>query len=112
VSEVFHYAGFNRIDPDARLSGPAPERRSYGSWVSFSDPDGNAWLLQEITTRLPGRVAGDTTYASTSDLAQALRRAEAAHGQHEKRTGQRDQNWPDWYAEYMRREQSGEELPQ
>jgi catechol 2,3-dioxygenase-like lactoylglutathione lyase family enzyme len=112
VSEVFHYAGFNRIDPDARLSGPAPERRRYGSWVSFSDPDGNAWLLQEITTRLPGRVAGDTTYASTSDLAQALRRAEAAHGQHEKRTGQRDQNWPDWYAEYMRREQSGEELPQ
>jgi catechol 2,3-dioxygenase-like lactoylglutathione lyase family enzyme len=112
VSEVFHYAGFNRIDPDARLSGPAPERRSYGSWVSFSDPDGNAWLLQEITTRLPGRVAGDTTYASTSDLAQALRRAEAAHGQHEKRTGQRDQDWPGWYAEYMRREQSGEELPQ
>jgi catechol 2,3-dioxygenase-like lactoylglutathione lyase family enzyme len=112
VSEVFHYAGFNRIDPDARLSGPAPERRSYGSWVSFSDPDGNAWLLQEITTRLPGRVAGDTTYASTSDLAQALRRAEAAHGQHEKQTGQRDQDWPGWYAEYMRREQSGEELPQ
>jgi catechol 2,3-dioxygenase-like lactoylglutathione lyase family enzyme len=112
VSEVFHYAGFNRVDPDARLSGPAPERRSYGSWVSFSDPDGNAWLLQEITTRLPGRVAGDTTYASTSDLAQALRRAETAHGQHEKRTGQRDQDWPGWYAEYMRREQSGEELPQ
>ena len=112
VSEVFHYAGWNRVDPDARLSGPAPDRRSYASFVSFSDPDGNGWLLQEITTRLPGRVAGDTTYASASDLAQALRRAEAAHGQHEKRTGQRDQNWPDWYAEYMRREQSGEELPQ
>jgi catechol 2,3-dioxygenase-like lactoylglutathione lyase family enzyme len=112
VSEVFHYAGWNRVDPDARLSGPAPDRRSYASFVSFSDPDGNGWLLQEITTRLPGRVAGDTTYASTGDLAQALRRAEAAHGQHEKRTGQRDQNWPDWYAEYMRREQSGEELPQ
>jgi catechol 2,3-dioxygenase-like lactoylglutathione lyase family enzyme len=111
VSEVFHYAGWNRVDPDARLSGPAPDRRSYASFVSFSDPDGNGWLLQEITTRLPGRVAGDTTYASTSELAQALRRAEAAHGQHEKRTGQRDQNWPDWYAEYMRREQSGEELP-
>jgi catechol 2,3-dioxygenase-like lactoylglutathione lyase family enzyme len=112
VSEVFHYAGWNRVDPDARLSGPAPDRRSYASFVSFSDPDGNGWLLQEITTRLPGRVAGDTTYASTSDLAQALRRAEAAHGQHEKRTGQRDQDWPGWYAEYMRREQSGEELPQ
>jgi catechol 2,3-dioxygenase-like lactoylglutathione lyase family enzyme len=102
VSEVFHYAGLNRVDPDARLSGPAPDRRSYASFVSFSDPDGNGWLLQEITTRLPGRVAGDTTYTSAGDLAQALRRAEAAHGQHEKRTGQRDQNWPDWYAEYMR----------
>ena len=111
VSEVFHYAGVNRIDPDARLSGPAPERRSYGSWVSFSDPDGNAWLVQEITTRLPGRVAGDTTYASVPDLAQALRRAEAAHGLHEKRTGQRDADWPSWYAEYMVKEQSGEELP-
>jgi catechol 2,3-dioxygenase-like lactoylglutathione lyase family enzyme len=111
VSEVFHYAGWNRVAPDARLSGPAPDRHSYASFVSFSDPDGNGWLLQEITTRLPGRVAGDTTYASAGDLAQALRRAEAAHGEHEKRTGQRDQNWPDWYAEYMRREQSGEELP-
>ena len=112
VSEVFHYAGWNRVDPDARLSGPAPDQRSYASFVSFSDPDGNGWLLQEITTRLPGRVAGDTTYASAGDLAQALRRAAAAHGQHEERTGQRDENWPDWYAEYMRREQSGEELPQ
>ncbi len=111
VSEVFHFAGWNRIAPDARVSGPAPDRRSYASFVSFSDPDGNGWLVQEITTRLPGRVAGDTTYASTSDLAQALRRAEAAHGQHEKRTGERDQDWPSWYAEYMRREQSGEELP-
>ena len=111
VSEVFHFAGWNRIAPDARVSGPAPDRRSYASFVSFSDPDGNGWLVQEITTRRPGRVAGDTTYASTSDLAQALRRAEAAHGQHEKRTGQRDQDWPSWYAEYMRREQSGEELP-
>jgi catechol 2,3-dioxygenase-like lactoylglutathione lyase family enzyme len=111
VSEVFHYAGWNRVDPDARLSGPAPDRRSYASFVSFSDPDRNGWLLQEITTRLPGRVAGDTTYASAGDLSQALRRAEAAHGQHEARTGQRDQNWPDWYAEYLVREQSGEELP-
>ena len=111
VSEVFHFAGWNRIAPDARLSGPAPDRRSYGSFVSFSDPDGNGWLLQEITTRLPGRVAGDTTYASVSDLAQALRRAEAAHGQHERRTGQRDADWPTWYAEYMIAEQAGTELP-
>lgn len=111
VSEVFHYAGFNRVDSKARLSGPAEDRRSYGSFLSFSDPDGNGWVLQEITTRLPGRVAGDTTYASTNDLSQALRRAEAAHGEHEKRTGQRDADWPTWYAEYMAREQCGEELP-
>jgi catechol 2,3-dioxygenase-like lactoylglutathione lyase family enzyme len=119
VTEVFHndgvYAGpdepylFGRV----RVSGPDPEHRSYRSFASFHDPDGNGWLFQEITTRLPGRVAGDTTYASASDLASALRRAAAAHGEHEKRTGgQRDENWPDWYAEYMVREQSGEELPQ
>jgi catechol 2,3-dioxygenase-like lactoylglutathione lyase family enzyme len=111
VSEVFHYAGLNRVDSQERLSGPAQDRRSYGSFVSFSDPDGNGWLLQEVTTRLPGRVAGDTTYASVGDLSQALRRAEAAHGQHEKRTGQRDLNWPDWYAAYMVAEHAGEELP-
>jgi len=111
VSEVFHYAGFNRVDPRARLSGPAPERQSYRSWVSFSDPDGNTWLVQEVTTRLPGRVAGETTYTSVSEVASALRRASTAHGEHEKRTGQRDENWPDWYAEYMVREQSGEALP-
>jgi catechol 2,3-dioxygenase-like lactoylglutathione lyase family enzyme len=112
VSEVFHYAGWNRVDPDARLSGPAPDRRSYASFVSFSDPDGNGWLLQEITTRLPGRVdVAETAFASTADLASALRRAEAAHGEHEKRTGQRDANWPEWYAAYMVAEQAGTELP-
>lgn len=111
VSEVYHYAGFNRLDPGARLSGPAPDRASYGSFVSFSDPDGNLWLVQEVTTRLPGRVAGETTYPSIGELSQALRRAEAAHGRHEARTGERDANWPDWYAEYMVREQAGEELP-
>jgi catechol 2,3-dioxygenase-like lactoylglutathione lyase family enzyme len=112
VSEVFHFAGFNRIAPGARLSGPAPERRSYGSFVSFSDPDGNGWVVQEITTRLPGRVAGDTTYASADDLKQALWRAALAHGEHEKRTGGvRDENWPEWYAAYMVAEQSGEALP-
>jgi len=118
ISEVFHdaggvYAGTDEpyLFGELRVSGPDPEHRSYRSFASFGDPDGNGWLLQEITARLPDRVAGDTTYASAGDLSQALRRAEAAHGQHEARTGQRDQNWPDWYAEYMVREQSGEELP-
>jgi catechol 2,3-dioxygenase-like lactoylglutathione lyase family enzyme len=112
VSEVFHYAGFNRVDPHARLSGPAPDRTSYGSFLSFSDPDGNGWLVQEITTRLPGRIDhAETDFGSASDLAAALRRAEAAHGEHEKRTGQRDANWPDWYARYMVAEQAGAELP-
>jgi catechol 2,3-dioxygenase-like lactoylglutathione lyase family enzyme len=112
VSEVFHYAGFNRLDPNARLSGPAPNRSSYGSWVSFSDPDGNLWLLQEITTRLPGRTDSNaTTFASAADLAGAMRRASVAHGEHEKRTGQHDENWPEWYAAYMVAEQAGTELP-
>ena len=84
-----------------RISGPDPEHRSYRSFASFSDPDGNGWLLQEVTTRLPGASPATTNYASASDLARALRRAAAAHGEHEKRTGQRDANWPDWYAEYM-----------
>jgi catechol 2,3-dioxygenase-like lactoylglutathione lyase family enzyme len=110
VSEVFHYAAAPAPFGD-QVSGLAPDHLSYGSYATFSDPDGNGWLLQEVTTRFPGRVAGDTTYVSAYDLSQALRRAEAAHGQHEKRTGQRDENWADWYAEYMVREQSGEELP-
>ena len=110
VSEVFHFA--KAPAPfGGRVGGLAPDHLSYGSYATFSDPDGNGWLLQEVTTRFPGRVAGDTTYASVADLSEALRRAEAAHGQHEKRTGQRDANWPAWYAEYMVREQSGEELP-
>ena len=121
VSEVFHggdnvYAGpdepylFGRI----RISGPDPEHRSYRSFASFLDPDGNGWLLQELTTRLPGRIdSATTTFASVSDLASAMRRASKAHGEHEARTGgQRDENWPDWYAAYMVAEQSGQELPQ
>ncbi len=119
ASEVFHDAGGVFAGGDQpylfgrrRVSGLDPEHRSYRSFVSFSDPDGNGWLLQEITTRLPGRVAGETAYASASDLSQALRRASRAHGQHEARTGQADPNWPDWYAEYMVREQAGAELPQ
>jgi catechol 2,3-dioxygenase-like lactoylglutathione lyase family enzyme len=112
VSEVFHFAGWNRIATDARVSGPAPDRRSYASFVSFNDPDGNGWLLQEITTRLPGRIdPGATAFGSASELASAFRRAEAAHGEHEKRTGQRDADWPSWYAAYMVAEQAGTELP-
>jgi catechol 2,3-dioxygenase-like lactoylglutathione lyase family enzyme len=120
ISEVFHDAAGVYAGPDEpylfgrlRVSGPDPEHRSYRSFASFSDPDGNGWLFQEITTRLPGRIDPATTsFASANDLASALRRAGAAHGEHEKRTGgQRDDNWPDWYAEYMVREQAGEELP-
>ena len=118
VSDVFHDAGSVHSGPDdpylfgcVRVSGADPEHRSYRSFASFKDPDGNGWLFQEITTRLPGRVAGETTYSSASDLAQALRRAEAAHGEHEKRIGHADPNWPDWYAEYMVRELAGKELP-
>jgi catechol 2,3-dioxygenase-like lactoylglutathione lyase family enzyme len=111
VGEVFHYAA-GPAPFGSQVRGPAPDHLSYGSYAKFSDPDGNGWLLQEVTTRFPGRVAGDTTYASVGDLAQALRRAEAAHGKHEARTGQRHQNWSDWYAEHMVREQRGEELPQ
>jgi catechol 2,3-dioxygenase-like lactoylglutathione lyase family enzyme len=110
ASEIFHYAG-GPAPFGGQRSGIAPDHLSYGSYATFSDPDGNGWLLQEVTTRLPGRVAGGTAYASASDLAQALRRAEAAHGQHEQRTGQRDENWPDWYAAYMVAELAGQELP-
>ena len=108
VGEVFH------LSPAGAVPGPDPENRSYGSFALFSDPDGNTWLLQEITTRLTGRIdSAATSFASASDLASAFRRAEAAHGEHEKRTGgQRDENWPDWYAAYMVAEQSGGELPQ
>jgi catechol 2,3-dioxygenase-like lactoylglutathione lyase family enzyme len=115
VGAVFHEESLGgRFEYGARwrASGPAPDRSSYGSFASFNDPDGNAWLLQEVTTRLPGRVdSAATSFASTSDLARAMERASAAHGEHEKRIGQADPNWPDWYAEYMVREQSGEELP-
>jgi catechol 2,3-dioxygenase-like lactoylglutathione lyase family enzyme len=106
VSEVFH------LGPDGRVSGPDPERRSYRSRASFSDPDGNNWLLQEVTTRLPGRIeTAATSFGSASDLASAMRRASAAHGEHEKRIGEADPNWPDWYAEYMVSEQTGAEPP-
>jgi catechol 2,3-dioxygenase-like lactoylglutathione lyase family enzyme len=109
VSEVFHREGPGR----PALNGPHPARASYSSFATFSDPDGNEWLLQEVTMRLPGRVDADaTSFASASDLASAMRRASAAHGEHEARMGgQRDENWPDWYAEYIVAEQAGKELP-
>jgi catechol 2,3-dioxygenase-like lactoylglutathione lyase family enzyme len=109
VSELFHRAGPGQPP----LSGPDPARRSYFSYATFSDPDGNEWLLQEVTARFPGRIdANATSFASVSDLASAMRRASVAHGEHEMRAGgQRDENWPDWYAEYMVAEQAGKELP-
>jgi predicted enzyme related to lactoylglutathione lyase len=119
ASDVWHGPPF---PPEARQAGVDPERTSYGSFFSFSDPDGNVWLVQEVTTRLPGRVdAAGTAFASTADLERALRRAEAAHGEHEKRTGHRlkaeltervrDEDWPAWYASYMVAEQAGTDLP-
>jgi catechol 2,3-dioxygenase-like lactoylglutathione lyase family enzyme len=120
ISEVFHGAGDVYAGPDepylfgrTRVNGPDPERKSYRSFASFSDPDGNGWLFQEITARQPGRVdATATTFASANDLASAFRRAATAHGEHEKRAGQRDENWPEWYAAYMVAEQSGGKLPE
>ena len=121
VSDAFHHEGDVHTGPDEpylfgrrRVSGPDPERRTYQSYASFNDPDGNGWLLQEVTARLPGRVdPSETTFSSVADVASALRRAAAAHGEHEKRNGsQHDVNWPDWYAEYIVREQAGQELPQ
>jgi catechol 2,3-dioxygenase-like lactoylglutathione lyase family enzyme len=116
VSEAFHEgapgARFHHDGTNGRVSGPAPENASYGSFASFSDPDGNGWLFQEVTTRLPGRVdPAVTSFGSASDLADAMRRASAAHGEHEKRIGGADANWPDWYARYMVAEQAGTELP-
>ncbi len=118
VSEAFHDAGGVYAGPDEpylfgrlRVSGADPEHRSYRSFASFKDPDGNGWLFQEVTTRLPGRVDGDTTFTSSTELAAALRRAAAAHGEHEKRIGQHDADWPDWYATYIVQEQAGKELP-
>jgi catechol 2,3-dioxygenase-like lactoylglutathione lyase family enzyme len=119
VSETFHDAGNVYAGPDepylfgsVRVSGPDPEHRSYRSYASFSDPDGNGWLLQEVTERLPGRVEAGTAFTSAAVLAATLRRAAAAHGEHEKRTGEHDVNWPEWYAEYIVNEQAGKPLPQ
>ena len=120
ISGVFHDAAGVYAGPDepylfgrVRVGGADPDHRSYRSFASFSDPDGNGWLFQELTHRAPGRVDTDAaTFTSLAELAAALRRAETAHGEHEKRTGgQRDENWPEWYAEYLIREQAGQDLP-
>jgi catechol 2,3-dioxygenase-like lactoylglutathione lyase family enzyme len=109
ASEVFHGSPFS---PAGCISGPDPEHQSYRSYVTFEDPDGNAWIVQEVTRRAPGRIdPATTTFASATDLANAMRRAASAHGQHEKSNGQRDANWPDWYAKGMAAEQAGTELP-
>jgi catechol 2,3-dioxygenase-like lactoylglutathione lyase family enzyme len=115
VSEVFHPgapgAQFRPDGAGERVDAPAPDGASYSSFATFRDPDGNGWLIQEVTTRLPGRVEAETAFASVTDLAGALRRAAAAHGEHEKLTGQYDEKWPDWYAAYIVAEQAGTELP-
>jgi catechol 2,3-dioxygenase-like lactoylglutathione lyase family enzyme len=115
VSEVWHDAGgvFHHGGDAKRVAGKAPANGSYGSWLSFADPDGNTWYVQEVTTRLPGRVdTVETVYSSRSDLEAALKRAAAAHGEHEARTGEADPEWPAWYSDYMVKEFHGEELPQ
>jgi len=107
VSEVFH-----RSLGEEAHAGRDPDGRSYASFATFSDPDGNRFVLQEIKTRLPGRVDGaEIKFSSSRELAEAFRRAETAHGEHEKRTGQRDEEWPAWYAEYMFAEQTGAPPP-
>jgi catechol 2,3-dioxygenase-like lactoylglutathione lyase family enzyme len=119
VSEAFHGGGDVHTGSDEpylfgqlRVNGADPARASYSSFAAFSDPDGNGWLFQEITARLPGRVEGDTSFGSSAELAAAMRRASVAHGEHEKRIGKHDDNWPDWYADYIVREQSGKAASQ
>jgi catechol 2,3-dioxygenase-like lactoylglutathione lyase family enzyme len=118
VSEIFHDGGGTYAGPDEpylfgrlRVRGPDPEHRSYRSFASFRDPDGNGWMFQEVTARLPGRIDATTTFTSSSELAGALRRAAVAHGEHEQRISTRDENWPDWYADYMVSEQAGKQPP-
>lgn len=117
VSDIWHGPPF---PVEARQPGPDPERNSYGSFFYFTDPDSNTWLVQEVTTRLPGRMnATETGYVSTADLESALQRAEASHREHEKRAGRshlfhrsdQDTNWLAWYATYMVAEQAGTDLP-
>jgi catechol 2,3-dioxygenase-like lactoylglutathione lyase family enzyme len=117
VSDIWHGPPF---PVEARQPGPDPDRASYGSFFYFDDPDGNTYLVQEVTTREPGRMnPAETGYVSKADLESALRRAEAAHREHEKRNGRshlfhrsdQAENWLDWYASYMVAEQAGTDLP-
>ena len=118
ISEVFHPAEpgaqFVPGSGSGRATGRDEAGSSYGSFATFADPDGNTWLLQEVTTRLPGRIDSDaTSFASVHDLEQALVRAAIAHGEHEARNGgQYDEQWPAWYATYMVAERSGTDLPE
>jgi catechol 2,3-dioxygenase-like lactoylglutathione lyase family enzyme len=113
VSEVFHDAGGSPgggfiAATEARAAGPDPQRRSYASYASFSDPDGNVWLLQEIKERLPGRVTrASLNGQATSILLEALKTASVAHGVHEKELGKPDPDWAQWYAEHMTRTLGG-----
>lgn len=114
-AQVFHDStgGYDRFTESLRAKGPDPERRTYASFSEFRDPDGNVWQLQEITSRLPGRIdTNGATFTSADELARALKRAESAHGEHEKRTGERDEDWPAWYAAFMLAEQTGVEPPE
>jgi catechol 2,3-dioxygenase-like lactoylglutathione lyase family enzyme len=103
VGSVFHRDGSKQVP------GPDPQHRSYNSLAPFSDPDGNNWLLQEVTNRLPGRTTSPlAVYGSVANLADALRRAADAHAQHEKQIGHSDPDWPSWYAQYMANEANGQ----
>jgi catechol 2,3-dioxygenase-like lactoylglutathione lyase family enzyme len=117
ASDIWHGPPF---PVEARQPGTDPDRASYGSFFSVTDPDGNTWLVQEVTTRRPGRTdPAGTAFATTADLASALRRAEAAHREHDKHEGHSHvfhradhvEDWPAWYAAYLVAEQAGTDLP-
>jgi hypothetical protein len=105
VSGVFH------MDGTKRVPGPAPGRTSFGSYVSFDDSEGNSWVVQEVTTRVPDRPTSVlAAYGSVGALADALRRAAAAHERHAQNIGHADPDWPDWYAQYLADESARPDL--
>jgi catechol 2,3-dioxygenase-like lactoylglutathione lyase family enzyme len=110
VSEVFHDEGgvFHHAGKKGRVSGPDPQGRSYSSWVSFSDPDGNGWMVQEIKKRLPGRVdqlTSEQINADVSSMTDLLKETEQHHGKYEASAPKH--NWADWYAAYIVARQNG-----